>query len=100
MEEASVSASMPAATIAKGSLAELLDRLAEAIKTQSGAIEQQSETIKKQSEAIATLNRRMGIMEAKLVDVSRLKVAGKVKKAHQDSEASGKCTALKGMLTI
>ncbi|XP_070385792.1 arginine and glutamate-rich protein 1-like [Dermacentor albipictus] len=100
MEEASVSASMSAETIAKGSLAELLDRLAEAIKTQSGAIEQQSETIRKQSEAIATLNRRMGIMEAKLVDVSRLKVAGKVKKAHQDSEASGKCTALKGMLTI
>ncbi|KAH7949351.1 hypothetical protein HPB49_008076 [Dermacentor silvarum] len=76
MEEAPASASTPAATTAKESLAEVLDRLAEAIRTQSGAIEQQSETIKKQSEAIATLDRRMGIMEAKVADVTRLKVVG------------------------
>ncbi|XP_037568341.1 arginine and glutamate-rich protein 1-B-like [Dermacentor silvarum] len=98
MEEAPASASTPAATTAKESLAEVLDRLAEAIRTQSGAIEQQSETIKKQSEAIATLNRRMGIMEAKVADVARLKVVGKVKKTQQNSEALGKCTALKGIL--
>ncbi|KAL1441367.1 hypothetical protein MTO96_001013 [Rhipicephalus appendiculatus] len=65
MEEAS--GSTPAVTIAKGSIAEILDRLAEAIRKQSGAIEQQSEIIKKQSEAIATLNRRMGVVEAKVV---------------------------------
>ncbi|KAL1486491.1 hypothetical protein MTO96_046942 [Rhipicephalus appendiculatus] len=58
MEEAS--ASTPAVTVAKGSIAEILDRLEEAIRKQSGAIEQQSEIIKKQSEAIAALNRRMG----------------------------------------
>ncbi|KAH7932811.1 hypothetical protein HPB49_003249 [Dermacentor silvarum] len=74
LQEAPASASTTAATIAKVSLAELLDRLAETIRTQSGAIEQQSETTKKQSEAIATLSRRMGIMEAKVADVTRLKV--------------------------
>lgn len=97
-EETPVSASTPAATLAKGSLAETLDRLAETIRAQSGAIEQQSEIIRQQSEAIATLNRRMGIMEAKVVDVSRPKVVGKVKKAQQNSEALAKCTTLKGML--
>ncbi|KAH6927172.1 hypothetical protein HPB50_000135 [Hyalomma asiaticum] len=76
MEETPVSASTPAATLAKGSLAEILDRLSETIRAQSGAIEQQSEIIRQQSEAIATLNRRMGIMEAKVVDVSRPKVVG------------------------
>ncbi|KAH6945502.1 hypothetical protein HPB50_008792 [Hyalomma asiaticum] len=78
MEETPVSASTPAATLAKGSLAEILDRLSETIRAQSGAIEQQSEIIRQQSEAIATLNRRMGIMEAKVVDVSRPKVVGRV----------------------
>ncbi|KAH6933547.1 hypothetical protein HPB50_016154 [Hyalomma asiaticum] len=76
MEETPVSASTPAATLAKGSLAEILDRLAETIRAPSEAIDQQSEIIRQQSEAIATLNRRMGIMQAKVVDVSRLKVVG------------------------
>ncbi|KAH6921506.1 hypothetical protein HPB50_001987 [Hyalomma asiaticum] len=98
MEETPVSASTPAATLAKGSLAEILDRLSETIRAQSGAIEQQSEIIRQQSEAIATLNRRMGIMEAKVVDVSRPKVVGKVKKAQQNPEALAKCTTLKGMI--
>ncbi|KAH6944288.1 hypothetical protein HPB50_002576 [Hyalomma asiaticum] len=98
MEETPMSTSTPAATLAKGSLAEILDRLAETIRAQSGAIEQQSEIIRQQSEAIATLNRRMGIMEAKVVDVSRPKVVGKVKKAQQNSKALAKCTTLKGML--
>ncbi|KAH6948979.1 hypothetical protein HPB50_027277 [Hyalomma asiaticum] len=72
MEESPVSVSTPAATLAKGSLAEILDRLSETIRAQSGAIEQQSEIIRQQSEAIATLNRRMGIMEAKVVDATSI----------------------------
>ncbi|KAH6947431.1 hypothetical protein HPB50_018918 [Hyalomma asiaticum] len=98
MEETPVSASTPAATLTKGSLAEILDRLAQMIRTQSGAIQQQSEVIKQQSEATATLNRRMGIIEAKVVDVSRLKAVGKVKKGQPNSEALAKYTAPRGML--